>query len=51
MIMSYYEFLQLKDRSRVLSAAEKLAREEQMKLEKDEKMVSESILGEKYSQF
>lgn len=38
-ILGYYEYLQLKDRARVLTAAEKAAREEQLKREKEEKMV------------
>lgn len=40
-VLGYYDFLQLKDRARVLTAAEKAAREEQIKAEKEEKMVSQ----------
>ena len=38
-VLGYYDFLQLKDRSRVLTAAEKAAMEESMRRDKEEKMV------------
>lgn len=38
-VLGFYEFMQLQDRARVMTAAEKAAREEQMKLDKEEKMV------------
>jgi len=38
--LGYGDFIGLKDRARVLTAAEKAAREEEMKREKEEKMVS-----------
>jgi len=39
-VLGYYDFLTLKDRSRVMTAAEKAAREEMMKREKEEKMLA-----------
>ena len=44
-VLGYYDFLQLRDRARVLTAAEKAAREEQMKREKEEKMVRVFIMA------
>lgn len=39
-VLGYFDYLNLKDRSQVMTAAEKAAREEMMKREKEEKMVS-----------